>query len=351
MYEADRICRIELGGIKPDPALAIRIPAELAKRLRLVPIAEDQGRVTIAMADPNDVGAQEVVQEIFGRRAYVVRCDGDSIDRLLGEIWPEEGQSGMRILACAPWEPASKAFRDYAEHIAEQLKGDLHWAEFAAEPGVRGLPGGGRSTPWDMILCPAPVIGGRHCRRTLRELYHCVLRRKSTLLLTPEPRWPIRRIMLLMQCGEVDLQALKWVWRLSTPGNTSVTILTFIPPVPAMYLGLRRMAVDIGDVLSTNSELGVHLRQAAAQLEQWRIEGHLRIRQGAPEWELRSELQEGPFDLIAVGGLARSPLGKFLLPDLAEMALSLSPHPVLITCDMPLAWRAEITGLSDNPSK
>jgi nucleotide-binding universal stress UspA family protein len=330
-----KVRSIELAGLAPKVNLARCIPQEVARRFHLLPVAEARGRVTVAMADPDDAEARKIVGELFGSRAYIVRGDKESIDRLLKDIWPENARLRMRILSCAPWGTMHATFSEYAGQVSELLQAELHWGEFPAKGENLGQLGGAEGENWDLILCSAPALEGRRIGSRLRGLSRMVRERRSTLLLARSPRWPIRRILLLLRCEAADLEALSWVRRFSTPYATGVTALTLIPPVPAMYAGLRRMEVDMGDVLSTNSKLGVHLRTVAARLAHWQIEGHLRIRQGAPEGALLAELDNGEFDLLAAGGQACSPIKRYLIPDLAEMALDLSPLPVLITSNMP----------------
>jgi nucleotide-binding universal stress UspA family protein len=305
-----------------------------------VAIAEAAGRVTVAMADPEDPEALATVQEIYGEGIYTVRCDSDSIDKLLGEIWSQKGVTNLRVYVWSPWATPSGEFSAFAQHLALKLGATLIWEALGARNGDRVLRGLG-ITARDMVLCSIRFSEGTRSSRMARHLRQFIHRCRSTILLVTNPRLPLRRILLFMQGGDPDLAALRWVQRLSTPGDTVVTALACIPPVPAVYSGLRRMEVGVDDVLSTNSRLGIHLRQVAAQLAGEEIEGHLRIRQGAPDLELGAELEEGEYDLVAVGAGEHGPIERILIPGLPEIAMKVVSLPLLITRGQPEAWEAE----------
>jgi len=60
---------IPLLDLKPDmiaPSVASRIDLEMARRLCVVPVSEEDGLVTVAMADPFDTQAVELLGRLLG---------------------------------------------------------------------------------------------------------------------------------------------------------------------------------------------------------------------------------------------------------------------------------------------
>jgi hypothetical protein len=73
------------------PRLVRRLPPALAFRFHALPLAEGNGYIMVAMADPDDAVARAAVAAALGTRLYVVRADPAAIDGLLSEVWPKEG--------------------------------------------------------------------------------------------------------------------------------------------------------------------------------------------------------------------------------------------------------------------
>jgi nucleotide-binding universal stress UspA family protein len=326
---------IGFASVTPDEELVRRFPQEVARRFHLLPIAESRGRVTVAMADANDQEARSMVMELYGDRAFIVQGDKAVIDGLIRDFWPHVGQANPRILAISSEGTQETNFHAYVSGLAGMLLAEVRFLQLA--PGhtrwdrLPTLRDGG----WDLLLYSPPSDADARPLPVPRGLYRYVRGCGASLLLVREPRWPICRILHLLGCGASDLEALKWIRRLSIPGETIVVALTILPPVPEMYTGLRRMEADIRQVLSTNNALGLHLRKVAAQFEGWHMQANLKIRQGAPDVAIDSELERGDYDLLVVGGRECCALKGYLIPDLADKAIEIARLPVLLAGSQP----------------
>ncbi|MEJ2211634.1 MAG: hypothetical protein P8129_21720, partial [Anaerolineae bacterium] len=116
---------LALRGLCLEPRLARRLPAELAWRFHALPLAQDRGRITIAMADPDDPEARQAVAAALGAAACVVRCDAGAIDSLLAQIWGEQTPRPLKALLCAFPAPVPAAVADYARSLGDLLGADL----------------------------------------------------------------------------------------------------------------------------------------------------------------------------------------------------------------------------------
>jgi hypothetical protein len=88
-----------------DPKLARRLPPDLAWRYHALPLAEDNGRIRVVMADPEDAEAREAVVAALGPESCLVKGSALAIDARLAEIWGDEARYGpidaWRLCACA----------------------------------------------------------------------------------------------------------------------------------------------------------------------------------------------------------------------------------------------------------
>ncbi len=71
----------------PDPAAARLVPARLAHRYRLIPTARSGDRLTVAMANPADIAAEDEVRALTRLEVEPVLADADEISEAVGRIF------------------------------------------------------------------------------------------------------------------------------------------------------------------------------------------------------------------------------------------------------------------------
>jgi type IV pilus assembly protein PilB len=102
-----------------DPAIIAIVPEKVARDHRLFPLSADEGSITIAMADPLDVGAVDVVQRVTGMFVKVVAASEfdilTSIDRFYAA-----GKQGEQIEVLLK-DAAARADADAARESREDL--------------------------------------------------------------------------------------------------------------------------------------------------------------------------------------------------------------------------------------
>jgi nucleotide-binding universal stress UspA family protein len=149
-------------------------------------------------------------------------------------------------------------------------------------------------------------------------------------LVAQRPRWPLQQILLVIQGGEADEAAVDWTVRLARESGATVTVLVVVPPVPAMYRGLTRMQQGLAAVLAADTPLGEQVRRVARHLVDWEIDATLRLRQGAPDWQIHEEVAEGDYDLLVVAAQPPGRWVRWLRDDLVCRLLHCIDRPVLI---------------------
>ena len=319
-------------GLCLEPRLARRLPAELAWRFHALPLAQDRGRITVAMADPDDPEARRAVAAALGAAACMVRCDAGAIDSLLAQIWGEQTPQPLKALLCAFPSPVPAPVDRYAQSLGDLLGADLERVSTAG--GMYRLQEDDVEEKTDLYVVHDPA------HPLLRRLLSSGAagrpgegqrRFQPAALIVREPRWPLRRILLILCAEEKDSAAVDWVLHLAHLSASRVTVLTVVPPVPGMY-GRRAAPGDgLPGLLTANSSLGQQMRRVARHLTTWEIEATLRLREGAPEVQIRREVDDSDYDLVAVAGHPCPPLRRWLQGTGTNDLFKWISRPVLIT--------------------
>jgi nucleotide-binding universal stress UspA family protein len=318
---------LALDRLVANPRLARRLPPELAWRFHALPVAEHEGRITVAMANPDDPEAREAVATSLGPASCMVQADPFAIDALLAEVWGRWTSRSLGVSVCAFPAPVADEVLAYAQALSDLL-------------GVRLTP---LSTVGEMQALDTRTGGDAHDLLIFEDPAHPVLERllaqpsgarkadlPEAVLIARQPRWPLKRILLVLWGAETDNAAVDWVLRLARASASVVTVLAVVPPVPAMYERRASMDQSLPVLLSAQTPLGRQMRQAARQLVEWEIEGTLRLRQGPPDQQIRRELAEKDYSLIGLAAQPGRRWQRWLEGDLVRALLQWADQPVLV---------------------
>jgi nucleotide-binding universal stress UspA family protein len=157
----------------------------------------------------------------------------------------------------------------------------------------------------------------------------------SSLLVVRKPRWPLRRLLLIIQGEKTDEIAVDWIVRLAQPSGARVTVLAVVPSVPAMYYGCTRMQQGLDALLTTDTVLGRQMQRVAQRLVDSQVAATLQLRQGEPDRQIQHEVSEGDYDLVTVAVRSRSRWRRWLLGDWVSPLLSWAVRPVLVAKPWP----------------
>jgi nucleotide-binding universal stress UspA family protein len=327
---------LSLGKLETDPRIARRIPLHLARRFHALPVAEQDGCVTVAMADPDDQAARAAIQTALGLASFMVRMDCAAVDALIDAAWNAGDRQIPRLLVCTTPSARPDEFTHYAHQMADLLKTVPHWLEEAAldsTPEAGPIPAQYNLLLFDSVDHPALhrlLVDASSRGKREREPVPGAGRGSRAAVIAPQPRWPLQRILLIISGEEEDDAAVEWMLRLARAGHCTVTALAVVPPVPAMYGQRPALAQGLPALLSTNSTMGWRMRNTARLLVEWEIEGTLRLRQGPPDWQIRRELAEKEYDLVVLGTRPRRQWLRWLEGDTLCTLLHCSRQPVLI---------------------
>ncbi len=327
---------LSLDRLVANPRLARRLSPELARRFHALPIAEQNGRVTVAMADPDDPEARDAIASALGPASCVVRVDAPTIDALISATWDCGEPPPLRMLVCTYPGPSTAPLCQYSQQLSSLLGARATQVNTLSES--RALRAGMGAGQYDLVLFDT----ARH--PLLRRLLTQPIDRTDAdqpphwrggalpfaVLVASRPRWPLRSILLIIWGDEADEAATDWMLRLARASGCAVTALAVVPQVPAMYGRQPCMTQGLPMVLSTSTPLGHRMRQTARHLVEWEISGTLRLRQGSPDWQIRRELVEGDYDLVVLATKPHRQWLRWLEGDLLDPLLRWTERPVLI---------------------
>ncbi len=292
---------LSLDELRADPTLARLLPLDVAYRFHALPIAEQGGRITVVMADPEDPEALSAIADVLGREPCVVQGDMQTIDASLARVWGQAPHTRLRLVVCAAEAPEADGLVAYAHLLAELLNAEVKQAGCGG--GLETLAGRPGRPPGDLLLVgeeDSPLVGPWLQGTRLREV-------PSALLVAPRPRWPLARILLIVRGEEADAAAVDWALRLALPRASVVNVLAVVPPLAALHeqrraasSGHARDRQGLPALLSAGTRPGHELQEVAHRLEEQEIRGSVRMRQGPREWQIRRELAEEEHDLVVM---------------------------------------------------
>jgi len=236
--------------------------------------------------------------------------------------------AAAQMLVYLPDSAKGDVVREYAQYLCDLLGGQICY-----EP-MFSREGGGRiilsAANCDLIVFGEPKQSWLETLLTGRPCGQAIAKSSTSFLLARRPRWPIRSILLILRIEKTDEAAVDWLARLAQPGETAVTILPMVPSLPIMYRMGDRIQTGLDVLLSPNTPSGQHLRHIAKQLKQWQIEGTLHLRHGEPDWQIRSEVAEGNYDMVLIGAEPHGRFFRFLVGELVTPILRWIDRPLLI---------------------
>jgi nucleotide-binding universal stress UspA family protein len=295
------------------PALARRLPPDLAFRYHALPVAEDKGTITVAMADPDDAAAREAIAAALGARSYVVRGAPERIDALLAEIWPEVAHPALHWLVCAP-AGGAQAYVQYIDGLLGSRPDSLASGEDLIEQARHGC---------ELVLLWEPDL----------DLVEQVLSNTGdaacpALLAVWRPRLPLKKMLLIVGGEASEDISVRWAVRLARPSDAAVTVLAVAPAAPRAARGTTHLERGMPALLATDTALGRQMRRVARRLQNWGIDGRLRLREGSLGQQVQLEVAAEDYDMIIA---AAEPVDGGLPGEMIGPLLWQADRPLLVT--------------------
>jgi nucleotide-binding universal stress UspA family protein len=324
--------RLQLDGIPLDTILAKKLPPRLAFSYHMLPLALENNRVTVAMADPENKFAVEAVRSALGATPYIVKSDQSWIDKLLSELWPNYQDNDLHLIFCSITNRPLIAFREYSNYIRNLImvpEGNISTLHGIEKVCVHTLE---ESIDVIDLLILEETTKSKSRKSSLQipEVQRVIKKYKPSVLIAREPQYPLGKVLIVLGCENRDHVTLDWIMKLAIPSRAEVTMLAAIPPVPRMYQGLPGMSVEIPKILKGKSTLGKHLECLVGRLEAHGVGVVLKINEGDSKWVIYQEVIEGDYDLIAVAAGPDDWFKRVLLRSVVDPVLGSANRPIFI---------------------
>lgn len=329
---------LELDRLEIKSSITGLLPYDIARRYHALPISRDGKKITVVMADPSDLEAKNVILDSLGSSTFFVKADLQVIDDSLDLIWEKQSTHAQLILVWTPMGRNQNEIESYAADLASLLsfrvcqsrchgEGKTIYRELADELEILN--------PHLMIFGvpqqPAPVRPPPILSEP--KLVECL---PVSLLFVHKPRLPLKKLLLVINHVGTDDNAIDWAVLLARRSGAAITILPILAPIPLMYSGFNRLRHNLPTLLTTNCPLGRKMRQIVRRLNEWEIDGTLRLRGEDPEWQIRAELLEGDYDLIIIACERHNRLVDYVCGGFMKSILDWAEQPVLIPKTSPV---------------
>ncbi|MDI9549656.1 MAG: universal stress protein [Chloroflexota bacterium] len=297
---------IDVNHVTPDLELVARVPHEMALYYMALPLAREDGEVSVAIAHPENAAALARLSRLLDGPIVPVRGSSAAIRSLLQAMRPTGAPSTPGILfwsGRAEWQPAAAA---WAEQLSRLLDAPVARCDI---PGT--VPGGILRQRHKLVILGQPINGAGLdiFEQAAGPLF---LMRSASVA-------PLRRILVVLRGFSSDEQVLQWGARLAQRGPADLTLLPMNSTSPQTpYRALE----DNG---SYRQEIENFFRSA----ETGDIRACLSMRSGDPVRQIADEAANGSYDLILISAEGD---GVFVGRVLAELdrCEAHSGRPVLI---------------------
>lgn len=244
---------------------------------------------------------------------------------------PIQDEYLMRLLVATPAGFQAADTWTYARQIASLLGGRLNQfrLEKSSRPTLKALTAEAEQG-YGLLVLGEPEEPA--LTRLFRRPLACQVAERTPIstLVARRPRWPLRKILLVIRNAASDDTAVRWVTRLADPARTTVTLLVLHPYGPVLASREMRMQQGLSALTAHDGHLPAAVCRAANRLLNQRIESYLRFRGEPADLQLHHELKDNDYDLTVVAAEPHDWWLRRLLGELVAPLLKMSNRPVLI---------------------
>jgi nucleotide-binding universal stress UspA family protein len=210
----------------------------------------------------------------------------------------------------------------------------LHWAELL-DAQIHPIPG-------DLEDLPSQIVENSHLliyeepEQSWFKTWLCgppacgvVSRWPVSVLVARQPRWPLKKILLITRGRRLDYTAVTWVAHLAPLVKPDITALV-VQPYLATADSQALYGQGIDAWLTSNTPLGQQLRRIENAQEM--VAGHidLQFRGGSPGYQIRHAVVETQPDLVVIACEPADWCERRILGELVGPLLRQADRPVLV---------------------
>lgn len=283
---------LPLSEIDLDAALAKRLPRHLAYFHLALPVAEDEDEITVALAQPDNRTARQVIETALGCPIVPVQSSDSDIRAALDRIWhgasADEGgiwawaedPAQRDALAAFVTQTVTPAYPQLAVHISDVTS-------------PQALVEAARAASAGLIVAHTTQPD---TRRTL------LLTAPSAIWLTRDLAAAPSRLLAVLRLNTPDRQLLDWVPPLSHANNSETVVLAAAEPAatPSGSPLFSRLTT----LLTPSDPRGAHVAELRRALTDLGVQGRLHVREGTLGTVILDEAAHATYDLLVMAAEA-----------------------------------------------
>jgi hypothetical protein len=288
-----------------DDELLRRMPLDLAAYYQALPLALEEGRVTVVTSHPTNRAAIQVLARLLEAEVVPVAGSESDVASAIDRLYPPVALH-RQVLSWSG-DPSWRARVRAAASLYATVLG-LPVTHLDGDTRAPGLPTHPVTAPGTLLVCPSGDD---------RQLAALMQQTTASLLLVRGDARPPQRLLIALRGYGSDRAALRQTRPLLTQGQAAVTVLPLA----------NGQAWQPDRLLAAKSPARLHLLACLRDLGGLPIT--VRLRPGDPTDQLITELSAADYDLLVIAAEA---WGDFVRHALAHIQAAgvLPDQPVLI---------------------
>lgn len=276
--------QIDLNSVTIDAPLAQRVPYALSRYYLALPLGQDSGSVSVAMAYPENVKARQVLSCLLQAQVVPVFTPAERLLPVLERIYGPENQEHHAILAWyeqPEWETAVTA--------AAAMLSDTHHVSANSyssnELSLDEVLSLAATDEYEMVVMPSPAP----------SMLPTILNQAATPLFFVRGQQPsIRRILVVMRGFASDERALDWLTPFAWQQQAAITLMPLVNGSGLHWHPYHRQG----------SSAGQHLERCLQRLQTRGITVNLKYRSGNAIEQMVDEVSGDGYDLLVLAAEA-----------------------------------------------
>lgn len=275
---------LDLNLVKPDPELARRVPYDLAMYYLALPLAQENGSVSVAMAHPENAAARATLHDLLRAEIVPLRGQSDTIRTAIKQVHQAKSPASARILTWSGSPDLAPVVRQTAAMVGNCLPTAVPVFDAGQATLATVLSAAGAAHPTLTIIAPPP---GQPVDALLRDA-------NAPLVLIRGPFRTPRQVLVVVRGFASDDILLE----LAAPVLRKLAARVVLLPL------YDESARALDQFLCVDGPARQHLEGLLQRLEDEHITAALRVRSGNPVSQVVTELRQGDYDLLVIAAEA-----------------------------------------------
>lgn len=276
--------QLDLNSINIDVSLAQRVSYALSRYYLALPLGQDNGSVSVAMAYPENVKARQVLSRLLEAKVVPVYIPAELLLPVLERIYCPENQEHHAILVWygqPEWETSVAT-------TATLLSAILHaptTTRSSTELSLDEVLSLAATDQYELVVMPLPG----------HSMLSTVLNRTATPLFFVRGQQPtIRRILVVMRGFASDERVLNWLVPFTCQQQAAFTLMPLI----------NGSSLDLHQYHRHDSPAGHHLERCLQRLQAESASVTLKYRFGDAIQQVVDEVSGDAYDLLVLAAEA-----------------------------------------------